>query len=34
MNSLIEEDYSIYNLDMFEGDDDEQAYIHLFGEEK
>jgi SNF2 family DNA or RNA helicase len=30
MNDLIEEDYNIYNLDMGEADDDEQAYVRLF----
>jgi len=31
MNDLIEEDYNIYSLDMVEEDEDEQAFIRLFG---
>lgn len=34
MNALIEEDYNIYNLDMFEDDDDEEAYRRVFEKEK
>ena len=29
MNSLIEEDYGIYDLDMFGEDDEEQAYLRI-----
>jgi len=32
MYDVIEEDYSIYSLDMFEEDDETQAYERLFGE--
>lgn len=34
MNNLIEEDYTIYNLDMAEDSDDEQAYTRLFEKDK
>ena len=30
MYDIIEEDYSIYSLDMFEEDDEVQAYERLF----
>jgi SNF2 family DNA or RNA helicase len=32
MQELIDEDYGIYSLDMFDGDDDAQAYERLFGD--
>jgi hypothetical protein len=32
MYDVIEEDYSIYSLDMFEEDDQIEAYERLFGE--
>jgi hypothetical protein len=33
MYELIEEDYNIYSLDMFEEDEDIEAYHRLFGGE-
>ena len=30
MYDIIEEDYNIYSFDMFEGDDEIQAYERLF----
>ena len=30
MQEVVDEDYSIYSLDMFEEDDDVQAYQRLF----
>ena len=31
MNDVIEEDYNIYSLDMFEEDDELEAYERFFG---
>jgi SNF2 family DNA or RNA helicase len=34
MNGVIEDDYGIYNLDMGEGDEDEEAFARIFDKKK
>ena len=33
MYSIIDQDYAVYSLDMFEGNEDLEAYERLFGKD-
>jgi len=34
MSRIIDQDYPIYSLDMFEEDDESEAYERIFGKKK